>query len=231
MSKRSFAEISTAEILIALNKANKIQKVGMPTLSNKRTLSKRRNNGGRSLTAKVNRILDKRIETKFITKSFAQTDLLTTPFFTELSSMSQGVGESGRIGNQVNPTWMEAKIVFQAVGAVAANASLRIMVVQSKAGPLLVGDFPVLSGEVPDYDNYNILYDRLLWLIDGATGGQGYSWNYSKTLKRSVGIKQTIQYDSTTAASEEGGIYIFAVAGDADVDIIDGYGTLKFKDG
>ncbi len=232
MSKRS-REIDIAEILLQIQ-GNKRQKT-MPTLSTKRTLSKRRANGGKSLTAKVNRILDKRIETKFNTDNFAQTDILTTPLFQEVTAITQGVGEGQRIGNQINPTYMEAKLAFIApIAATLGSPFIRVMVVQSRREALVVGDMPAAVGDAPDYDQMNIFYDKLLQIGNFETSAGnpvGLAWNFQKVLKRQMGVKQTIQYDSNDGNAAAGGLYVFAIGGDVDIDVSDGYITLKYKDG
>ena len=234
MSKRSFAEITTAEILIQLAKPNKRQKLEM--LAKKRTLNKRRFNGGKSLTAKVNRIIDKRIETKFNVDNFSQTDILGTPLFQEVTAITQGAGEGQRIGNQINPTWVESKLAFIAPTTGFAIPFVRIMVVQSRREALVVADMPTAIGENPDYDQMNIFYDKLIAfpVVGGdvvVASPAAIAWNYQKVLKRVAGVKQTVQYDSNDGNAGAGGIYIFAIGGDVDIDVTDGYITLKYKDG
>ncbi len=223
MSKRKREEI--ALILTSFKK----QKIEPIMYAKKRTLKKARKNSY-SLKAKVERILDKRIETKFRTANFAVTDLLNNPLFSEISAISQGTGESGRIGNQLSPTYCESKIAIESPTDVT-NVFVRIMVVQSRTGALVVADMPAAVGEAPDFDQYNIFYDRLVSLNSGnSTTTSNIAWNYSKALKRASGVKQTIQYDSTTAASDGGGIYIFVIADNANADISDGYAIFKYKD-
>ncbi len=205
----------------------------------KRTIRRARKQYGKaSISTQINRAIDKRIETKFACNEFAQIDILGTPFFNEISNMGQGATESTRIGVRINPTYMELKIAFNALATTAFTAGgfIRLMVVQTKGDPLTVGDMPTEFGECPDFDQYNVWYDRLVQMR--TLGGDitsndppGYVWEYSKVLKRMPGVKQTITYDSTAGAAQSGGIYLFAIASDADVDIGDGYGLLKYKDG
>ncbi len=233
MSKRSFAEINTVLELIELSKSSKRPKLELTMLAKKRVFKKRKREA--SLSLKVNRILDKRIETKFAVKNVAQADINGTPMFQEATNIGQGNTETTRIGNQINPTYLEWKILFGTGVTTESIAPVRVMLVQSKTGPLVVGDMPSALLDAPDYDNYNIIQDRLIvpnyaGFTDAGTD-EFLHWSGSKVLKRAVGIKQTVQYDSTTTTSDGGGIYLFAFGLTAAVDVIDGYITLKYKDG
>ncbi len=213
-----------------------IKRVKIEMLAKKRTISKfRKRKSKKSLSAKINRILDKRIESKKIGFDYSQADILGTPFFSEVTAMSQGVTEASRVGNQINPTYLEYKIAFTAPTTTLTPNFIRLMIVQSRTGPLLVGDLPAAYGSLPDIDRFNVLEDSIISCNTSGgevqVGNPGVAvWQGSHVLKRMPGVKQTVQYDSTTAASDEGGIYLFAIAGDADIDIDDGYAYMRYKD-
>ncbi len=232
MSKRTFAEITTAEVLIQLSKASKRQKLNPTMASRKRSFKKRKTNG--SLASQVNRILDKRIESKKVDNNVGGVDILTTPLFIDVYAMSQGVTGSTRVGVEINPTYMELKMGF--IGLTVqfdAGAFIRLMVVQSKEGALVVGDMPAAFGSAPDTDQYNILMDKMI-ILDGHSSTTAlpvqFAWNWSKVLKKSPGIRQTIRFDSATTATLSGGIYVFAIGSDVDIDISDGYIRGLYKD-
>ncbi len=198
----------------------------------------RRTSHGRMTPAKVQKIIDKRLETKFACNEYSQLDILGTPFFDELTNIGQGATEGTRIGVHINPTYLELKIGFVglASSAFAAGAFIRCMVVQTKGDPLTVSDMPAAYGECPDFDIYNVFLDRLITM--NTVGGDissndpvQYAWTYQKVLLRQPGVKQDITYNGTAGAAQSGGIYVFVIASDADVDIDDGYGLIKYKDG
>ncbi len=226
MSKRTFAEITTAEVLIQLSKASKKQKSNLTmALARKRTFKKRKRQD--SLASQVNRILDKRIESKKVDNNVGGTDILATSLFIDVYSMSQGVTGATRVGVEINPTYMELKMGFISLATTAASGVfIRLMVVQSKEGALVVGDLPTAFGSAPDTDQFNVLMDKII-AMEGHTSTVSlplsFAWNWSKVLKKSPGIRQTIRYDSATAATLSGGIYVFAISSDDDIDIIDGY--------
>ncbi len=219
------------DLSIPALKRQKIEII-MPTRAFKRTRTYKKK--GNSVAATVNRILDKRIETKFACNEYAATDILATPFFDELTNIGQGATEGTRVGVHLNPTYMGLKICF--TGPVAAGLDvpfIRCMVVQTKGDPLVVADLPTSFGQCPDFDQYNVWYDRIFNLGGMVTSvGNPVTrvWEYFKVLKRMPGVKQDITYDGTAGAAQSGGIYVFAIAGDGDIDIADGYGLLKYKD-
>ncbi len=213
---------------------SKRQKTNM--YGKKRTIARARRSYGRdkSLSRTVNAIIDKRIETKFACNEYSALDILGTPFFDELTNIGQGATEGTRVGVHLNPTYMEVKLAF--IGPVSQALGIpfiRIMVVQTKGDPLVVGDMPVAYGTCPDFDQYNVWFDSIIYLggmVTSVANPVGAVWEYSKVLKRAPGVKQDITYDGTAGAAQSGGIYVFAIAGDADIDINDGYGLLKYKD-
>ncbi len=234
MSKRKFTDITDTELLLEFDRLTKRQKT-MPALSTKRILSNKRRRTG-SLTTQINRVIDRRIETKFNVDNFSQVDILNTPMFQEVTAITQGTAEGQRVGNQINPTYVESKLGFALTAATSGSSFVRVMVVQSRREALVVGDMPTGFGEAPDYDQMNIFYDMLLQVRN--VGGDSetnvfplLAWNYHKVLKRATGVKQTVQYDSNDGNAAAGGIYIFAISGDANMDVVDGYITLKYKDG
>ncbi len=153
MSKRSFAEISTAEALILLSKSNKRQKVEqIKMLAKKRTFKKRKR---QSFNSRVQRVVDRNIETKEVIDNVAQTDILGTPMFIEPTSLSQGAADAQRIGVEIRPTYLELKICF-ALDSTATEPFVRVIVAQSREGALVVGDFPTAYGSSPDYDQLNV---------------------------------------------------------------------------
>lgn len=236
MSKRSFAEINTVLELIELSRSQKRPKLELTMLAKKRTFKKRRREGG-TVASTVNRILDKRLESKKIDSNVGGSDILNTPLFIDVYSMAQGATGATRIGVEISPTYLELKISITANSATLPVPFMRLMVVQSKEGPLVVGDMPAAYGGVPDTDLFNVLTDRMVTfsyspgVALASTVTAGFVWTYSKILKRAAGIRQTIRYDSTTAATNSGGIYVFAISGDADIDVDDGYIRGLYKDG
>ncbi len=204
----------------------------------KRTVSRARRSGKRSFTGKVNRIIDKRIETKFACNPLSATDILTNPLFDEITNIGQGATEGTRVGVRINPTYMELKLIFNAPGStnMATGGFLRLMVVQTKGDPLAVGDMPEFAGDCPDFDQYNVWFDELVQISTmggtlASANPAGHVWQYSKVLKRSAGVKQDITYDGSAGAAQSGGIYIYAVSTNADIDVDRGYALLKYKDG
>ncbi len=229
MSKRR-RETTIEDIILELNiKRPKLETI---MLARKRTFKKRKREG--NLSAQVNRILDKRIESKFISDQLAVVDLLANPQFIDISAMTQGVTESTRVGNQIQPTYIEVKFACNAPAGNVITPFIRVMIVQSRGGPLLVGDLPGAYGGLIDPDVYNIFHDRIYMLRSSggdaiATTSPGFVFNWSSSTKLS-GMKRTVQYNTTTAASDQGGWYLFVIAGDADIDLDDGYTFMRYKD-
>ncbi len=205
----------------------------------KRTIAKARRQFGKgkgknSIKARVSR-LEKRIESKIHVDDYAQVDIATNPLFDEITSFTQGATEITRVGNQINPTYFEWKVLFGNANDAETIGALRFMIVQSRTNALVVGDMPAAVGEAPNPDLYNVLIDTLMAPLYAMSTSSGTEENLvaegNLVLKNAPGVKQTVQYDGSTAASTNGGIYIFAIAVNAACDVLDGYGLLRYKDG
>ncbi len=184
-----------------------------------------------SFSAKVNRILDKRIESKFDVSNFDQDDIATTPLFSELTNITQGVGVGDRVGNVINPTYCEIKLAFDSSTTAQEECFVRILVVQSREGQIVSGDMPQGVGASPDYDQYNIIYDKLMKLTGNSGAGDTVSlaWNFQTSLRK-AGMRRKVVYDDNTGNAISGGVYVFAIASVTTCDINDGYTLIRYKD-
>lgn len=85
--------------------------------------------------------------------AFASTDTGNT---TEITSISEGNNWNERDSDRIQCLSLKGNI--QLYGPDTTN-TIRVMIVRSKTGPLVLGDFPTLAGQ-PDLDKYQILFDR-----------------------------------------------------------------------
>jgi len=240
MSKRKFSESTRFDIPLSYldlreTKRRNITYLQTSKRSKRMPYKAKRRNGkrGKSISAQINRAIDKRLETKFQCTQISNDDIGTTAFLVELSNIGQGVTQGARIGEEISPTYLEVRCAMSSDNTNVSSNFVRLMVVQSREGVLAVGDMPSTFDECPDWDNYNIFVDELLSLHanNGADDIVQLAWNYSKVLKRTPGVIQKIKYDAAGAPSLAGGIYFFAMASTITTNIEAGYVVLKYKDG
>lgn len=195
----------------------------------------RYSNAGPSIRTEIRRALNQQLETKhksFVASSF--TDIgSTVGTLTQLTNISQGVGDNERVGNRISVQ----KVYIQKVLRVEDNtsiphATIRILVVQSRGGSLSTADMPQLMGPV-DLDKMYVLKDKLVNLSSVAQNSTGtYFGSNMFRLKLNFKSfpKKSLQYDDANTTPANNPIYLYMFCDNLQGQQ-GGFETIYYKDG
>lgn len=187
-----------------------------------------------SVRALVKKEMSRAVETKhksFEAPAFVDIGALSGTL-TEISSISQGVGDSNRVGNRIDVK----KIYIQKLLRVEDNTSvphstIRVLLVQSRGGVLTTADMPNLMTAV-DLDKMYVLKDHLYNL---SSTGQNSTGTYfgSPYIRIKWDVKnlpkKVLQYDDSTAANQNNPIYLYMFCDNA-YGQQGGFETIYYKD-
>lgn len=186
------------------------------------------------LTRKVN-ALQGLSETKTITRSLLNTGIGSAGHLAPLDVVAQGDTSITRSGLSIRPIAVEWNLVLESEVADAYNL-MRMMIVQSRSGPLALSDFagsgfPI--GEIQK-NNMTILFDSH-YILNNDHSGTGadplstvrYSFHHGK-----VKIPRAITYANGSSDSDKNNLYVFFVSDSTvvnhpDVEVFNALVTFK----
>lgn len=151
---------------------------------------------------------------------------------TELTSIGQGVGDNERVGNKITLQ----KLYIQKLLRVEDNsgvphATIRVLLVQSRAGALNTGDMPGFAAPV-DLDKMIVLKDIMVNL---SSSGQNSSNFYFGSNPKRIRInlrnlyKKHLQYNDTATTPANNPLYLYMFCDNAYGQQC-GFETIYYKD-
>lgn len=151
---------------------------------------------------------------------------------TELTSISQGVGDNERVGNKISAT----KLYIQKNLRVEDNASIphatiRVLLLQSRGGSLSTSDMPNFASPC-DLDKMIIYRD---FLVNLSSTGQNSTGTYFGSTYKRIKIslkklaKRNLQYNDTSGTPQNNPIYLYMLADNAQGQQC-GFETIYYKD-
>lgn len=189
----------------------------------------------KSLVTLVKSMINKKIETKH--KTYVASDWTNigaiTGTLTDMTDISQGVGDQQRVGNSLNVS----KIYVQKLLRVRDNSSIprsavRILLVQSRGAPLTTSDMPNYSSPV-DLDKMYVLVDRMINLSSNsqnASNGTYFGSNpYRLKINLTKGFKRALHYNDTATTATQNNIYLYMLD-DTGYGQQTGFETIYYKD-
>lgn len=179
-------------------------------------------------------MINKMSETKMRSVTSAGfSNVSSTGDFTELTTLSQGATETTRVGDQV----LLRKLYFQRAFALVPNASIsnnlcRMLVVQSKSGPLVAGDMPTNPTANCDVDKMYVLYDKIFSVYATVHDGTNFAGGSHVTVKKKIKFSKptVVEFNDATTAARKNGIYIYLIASSAGAVKSGGFEQIYYKD-
>lgn len=156
----------------------------------------------------------------------------TSGTLTELTSISQGVGDNERVGNKIQLQ----KIYVQKLLRVEDNVSvphttIRVLLVQSRAGSLSTSDMPGFAQPV-DLDKMIVLKDMMVNLSSTGQNSSGtYFGSNPKRIKFNLRklYKKFLQYNDTVTTPANNPLYLYMFSDNAYGQQC-GFETVYYKD-
>jgi len=207
--------------------------IAMPVAGRKnvrRTYRRRRPN----LRALVRRQINRVVETKELTL-FSQAPSIIgslTGTLVNLTSISQGSGNTSRVGNVCRLTKLAGRLVFNMEPNVAVNMTccIRMLIVQSRGRELFVGDMPQFYGPC-DLDLMYVYKDALFQVENTSYSPPDRLG--STMVTKSINLRKfrspVMHYDDTSTVARNGPIYIYFLAENGG-GAVGGYIKTYFKD-
>lgn len=198
-------------------------------------LTRYRNN--KQITKTVNRVLARKTETKHLTLVSGAFDYIGVSgagTLIDLTSLIvQGTNDHQRIGNKITLTkLMLSKVMRVAQSTSARNCAVRLLVVQSRSGDLVVGDMPNYYSPC-DLDKMFVMKDLFFGLSssgsDYTTGNTGATSTRRVQLKFRRLPKPVVQYDGSTGNSINP-VYVYIQAETGSIAEHAGFETIYYKD-
>lgn len=189
----------------------------------------------RGLNFKQVKQVQKIINTGKQIKTFRTTHDVTTTnagFFVDLSAVTEGDDFFQRDGDKIHAVSLKTVASMLGTTALATKATIRVLIVRSKTGPLVVGDMPAALLAQPDLDKMQVLYDHHYQFTASGLGDQ-IEINYFKSFKNRKVPWMNILYDDDESAllSQSNGVYLFLdTDAAANGPLFRGYSVLKFYD-
>lgn len=149
----------------------------------------------------------------FVTLS--NTGVGTAGYILGLDTVAQGDTSRLRDGLAIKPTRLEWNMVLESETADAYNV-MRLMIVQSKKGPLNVADFPSVHSPVSteQLSKFSVLYDKAFMLENISTSGNGVTTLFSHYThsKGSVRVPRKIFFTDGSVYAHTNNLYAFWVS-------------------
>ncbi len=155
-------------------------------------------------------------EKKQINSTILNTGVGTSGLLHALDSVAQGDSSVTRSGIRIRPTALEWNLILESEVADAYN-SMRLMIVQSKKGPLTSADFAgvnIPSTEV-QLSRYNVLYDRhfLLESIHSGDAGDPRKTTRYYQYHNKIKLNKLIHYpDAPATTATTGNLYAWFIS-------------------
>jgi len=170
-----------------------------------------------------------------------QSPSSTTPYFLELTQLAEGEDFNQRDSDLVSAIGLNLKFTINRLAATTNStvSTVRMMVVRSKVGPLVVGDLPAspASATMPNLTKYQVLYERFISIgpydsdgifIDTVCKDISVSFKFRKGKIPHLGL----MYDDGVSATacQKNAIYLYLDNSDATTLAAVGQSVLKYYD-
>lgn len=193
--------------------------------------------GKKTIAKIVKSVLNSSMETKHRSVTSGAFDYIGVSGAGTLISLTnqvgQGTADNQRIGNQITlKKLFVSKIMRVVQSTTARNCAVRVLLVQSRGGPLTASDFPNYYSPC-DIDKMIVMRDLLFNLGSGgsdyATGNTGPAGTKRLQLKTNKFPYRVLQYDGASGDCAKP-IYLYLQAELASVAEQAGYESLYYKD-
>lgn len=195
--------------------------------------------GRTKLSTIIRRQLNRQLETKHKSFEADWTDVgAVSGTLTELTNISQGVGDDQRVGNKINLQKIYIQKVFRldpsGTTQISAHGAVRVILAQSRGGPLTNSDFPNYYAPC-DLDKMIVLKDKLMNLSGGgAVSGASYAgptYSQFKFNVRGINLpKSHLQYNDTGTTPANNPVYLYMFSENGNEQQA-GFETIYYKDG
>lgn len=197
-------------------------------------MPKRYSKSNASIKRLVKAVVNRSQETKHLTTvASSWTDIggsLGT--LTNITAISQGTGDSNRIGNSVRAQKIFVQKLLRVEDNVSTpHATIRVLLVQARGESLSTSDMPGFASPV-DLDKMYVLQDRMVNLSSTGVSGAGTyfgSGSYRLKLSLSKGFKRNIHYNDASNIPTQNAIYLYMLA-DNSYGQQCGFETIYYKD-
>lgn len=179
--------------------------------------------------------LNKKIETKHKTTTALSYATIgsTTGTLVDVTAIAQGVADFERVGNRIDVQKLYVqKIIKVADNSSSPHSTVRVLLVQSRAGTLTTSDMPNLLGPC-DLDKMYVIKDQMLNLSANSVNSAGvYFGSPAKRIKFNLRSlpKKTLQYDDANVNARNFPVYLYMFALNSHAQQA-GFETVYFKDG
>lgn len=151
---------------------------------------------------------------------------------TELTSIGQGVGDNERVGNKIElqKLYIQKLLRVEDNNAVG-HSTIRVLLVQSRAGALSTSDMPGFAAPV-DLDKMIVLKDMMVNLSSSAQNASNFYFGSNpKRIKINLKklYKKHLQYNDTNTTPANNPIYLYMFSDNAYGQQC-GFETIYYKD-
>lgn len=166
----------------------------------------------------VQKIVDSNKQLKRVYGDITVSTLVTTGSLTELTVISKGDENFERDTDRIR--LLKAEVELGILNQQVTPGNVRLMLVRSKVGPLVAGDFPTSQSGTPDFDKMQVYHDRLYSIHDSASSVAGDAPNGGATIHRIIMSKSfktskiphlNVIYDTdeSATAAQDNPIYLW----------------------
>lgn len=176
----------------------------------------------------VQRIINKNKQLKHVWTSAAQ-GFSTAGTLIEFTGISEGDNFNNRDGDKIGLQSIRAQLSMRNNTTTPTTQQIRVMIVRGKYGPLVVGDFPTLTG-APDLDKMQVYYDEI-WALSDIESDPPIQRKFKKKFSTRKIPHLLVGYDDDVSASaaQRNPIYLYAETSEAtNVARMEGYIYAKF---
>jgi len=189
----------------------------------------------------VQKIVDKDKQLKQCWTPLTSASFSSTPYFVELTELAEGEDFNQRDSDLVNAISLDVKFTIARSAATTNGtaSTVRIMIVRSKVGPVVVADLPAspTSSTQPNLTKYSVLYERFISI--GPYDSDGiFIDTVCKDIQHKIKFKKGkiphlgLMYDDAVSATaaQKNGIYLYVDNSDATTLTLAGQSRLKYYD-
>lgn len=155
-------------------------------------------------------------ETRELCSEFSSTNIPNFGILQTLNYFSGGTdNQEARIGDEIRMMKFDFNILIDhPQHATNSAADIRVLIVRSKGGALVVGDMPASVHGCPDYDSYYILYDKIHRVHANAWNGSVWGgFNGARVvLKKTYKAGLLAKYDDAGPVPIANGVYLYLIS-------------------
>ncbi len=202
-------------------------------MSTRKRFQKKSFHKKQNLPQLIRSIVRRQSETKFQTiEQLTYTDVGTAGTIIDLTSIPQGVTANTRIGDRITATKLFVQKIFRLEDSTSSQASLRVMLVQSKGSTLLAANMPGFC-EPADLAQMFIIKDIMLTMTSNTLNIAGNMFSGSAPTRIRWKVKKLpkaiIYYDGAISVPKTHGVYLWMIAETVTVQQC-GFEQLFYKD-